>query len=95
MKKRFIALCSYSLFWLVFFIIARLIFIAFQYRDAFHNNPGELIAAFWHGSKLDISTTGYYLLVPVLASIPGIYFNGNWYKILSDGIHIFSLFSLP
>ena len=81
MKKRFIALCSYSLFWLVFFIIARLIFIAFQYRDAFHNNPGELIAAFWHGSKLDISTTGYYLLVPVLASIPGIYFNGNWYKI--------------
>jgi hypothetical protein len=81
MKKRFIALCSYSLFWMVFFIIARLIFIAFQYRDSFQNNPGELIAAFWHGSKLDISTTGYYLLVPVLVSIPGIYFNGNWYKI--------------
>jgi phosphoglycerol transferase MdoB-like AlkP superfamily enzyme len=82
MKKRLIALSSYSVFWLFFFVIARLLFIVFQYHIAFQNNPGELLSTFWHGVKLDISTTGYYLLIPVLAAIPGIHFNGNWYKIL-------------
>jgi phosphoglycerol transferase MdoB-like AlkP superfamily enzyme len=82
MKKRFIALGFYTIFWLVFFIIARLIFIAFQYHTASQYNPFELFATFWHGSKLDVSTTGYYLLIPVLAAIPGIYFSGNWYKII-------------
>jgi phosphoglycerol transferase MdoB-like AlkP superfamily enzyme len=82
MKKRFIALLFYSIFWLVFFIFARILFITFQYQTAFLNSPAELIAAFWHGSKLDISTTGYYLLIPVLFAIPGIFFSGEWYRIL-------------
>ena len=82
MKKRIIALISYTLFWMVFFIIARLIFITAQFHDALQNTVPELMATFWHGSKLDISTTGYYLLLPVLFSIPGIWFNGNWYKYL-------------
>jgi phosphoglycerol transferase MdoB-like AlkP superfamily enzyme len=82
MKKRFIALSFYSIFWLFLFMIARLLFIAFQYHIAFRNDPGELVSTFWHGAKLDISTTGYYLLFPVLAAIPGIFFIGNWYRIM-------------
>lgn len=82
MKRRFIAISFYSVFWMAFFVFARLLFIVFQYRLALQNDPGELPATFWHGAKLDISTTGYYLLIPVLTAIPGIYFNGNWYKIL-------------
>ena len=82
MKKRFIALFYYVLFWLVFFIVARLVFIIFQYRTAFQYNAGELMATFWHGASLDISTTGYYLLLPVLAAIPGVYFHGSWYKLV-------------
>jgi phosphoglycerol transferase MdoB-like AlkP superfamily enzyme len=39
------------------------------------------LGTFWHGAKLDISTTGYYLLIPLLIAIPGIYFSGNWYGI--------------
>jgi phosphoglycerol transferase MdoB-like AlkP superfamily enzyme len=40
------------------------------------------LGTFWHGAKLDFSTTGYYLLIPFLLIIPGVYFNGNWFKIL-------------
>jgi phosphoglycerol transferase MdoB-like AlkP superfamily enzyme len=80
MKRRLNALCYYAIFWLLFFLIARLFFISVQYRDAFQNSFGELLATFWHGAKLDISTIGYYLLVPVLATIPGVWFTGNWYK---------------
>ena len=64
------------------FVFARLLFILFQYQSASRNNPVELLSTFWHGAQLDISTTGYYLLIPVLAAIPGIWFNGNWYKII-------------
>jgi phosphoglycerol transferase MdoB-like AlkP superfamily enzyme len=80
MKKRLIALSFYIIFWLVFFIFARLFFILLQFHISFHNSFSELLATYIHGSKLDISTTGYYLLVPVLLAIPGIYFYGNWYK---------------
>jgi phosphoglycerol transferase MdoB-like AlkP superfamily enzyme len=80
MKKRLIAISYYALFWLVFFFFARLFFILVQYRDSFQNSLGDLLATFSHGIRLDISTTGYYLLVPVLFIIPGVCFNGNWYK---------------
>lgn len=39
------------------------------------------MGTFWHGVKLDISTIGYYMLVPLLFVIPGVYFNGNWFRI--------------
>jgi phosphoglycerol transferase MdoB-like AlkP superfamily enzyme len=81
MQKRIIALFYYALFWLVFFIFGRLFFILIQYHDSFSYNVSELSATFLYGSKLDISTIGYYLLIPVLLTIPGVWFPGTWYKI--------------
>jgi phosphoglycerol transferase MdoB-like AlkP superfamily enzyme len=82
MKKRFIALGAYSLFWLIYFFFARLFFILMQHHSSFKNGIGELFATFINGIKLDISTTGYYLLVPVLLIIPVIWFYGNWYRLV-------------
>ena len=83
MKKRFIALGIYALFWLAFFSFARMFFIVIQYELSFKNSAGELFLTFINGLKLDISTTGYYLLIPVLLAIPGIWFTGNWYKLVT------------
>ena len=83
MKKRLIALGVYSMFWLTFFFFARLFFIAIQYESSFKNGAGELLATFINGLKLDISTTGYYMLIPVLLAIPGIWFTGNRYKLIT------------
>lgn len=82
MQKRLIALLGYALFWLAFFFMARLFFILFQYHSSFQNSFIDLSGTFLHGIKLDISTTGYYLLIPVLLSIPAVYFNGPWYRIV-------------
>lgn len=81
MRKRLIAISCYTLFWLAFFFIARLFFIFMQYHSSIQNSIIELLGTFWHGAKLDISTTGYYLLIPLLFVIPGVYFNGNWFRI--------------
>ena len=82
MKRRLIAICCYTLFWIIFFFVARLFFILVQYHSSFQNSVWHLLGTFWHGAKLDFSTTGYYLLIPFLLIIPGVYFNGNWFKIL-------------
>jgi phosphoglycerol transferase MdoB-like AlkP superfamily enzyme len=81
MKKRLIAIGCNTLFWLSFFFMARLFFIVFQYHSSVQNSIGDLLGTFWHGAKLDISTIGYYLLVPLLVMIPGVWFNGNWFRI--------------
>jgi len=81
MKKRITAFSLYVLFWLIFFATARLIFILTQHKEAFQYNAGSLAATFAHGIKLDISATGYILIIPILLTIPGIWFTGNWYRI--------------
>jgi phosphoglycerol transferase MdoB-like AlkP superfamily enzyme len=81
MLKRVISFSYYALFWLVFFFIARLFFIFVQFQSSFQNSICGLFGTFWHGVKLDISTIGYYLLVPMLVALPGIFFSGNWYRI--------------
>ena len=80
MKKRLISIICYTLYWLVFFFIARLFFIFMHFHVSFQYSLADLSATFLHGSKLDISLTGYYLLFPVLLMIVGVYFNGDWYR---------------
>ena len=82
MQKRLKALSYFALFWLIYFFIARLLFILAQFQQSFQHSFIELSSTFWNGAKLDISTTGYYLLIPVLFAIPGTWFTGNWYKII-------------
>ena len=80
MTKRLKAFGYFALFWMAFFILSRLFFILYQFNNSAQYSLGELLATFWHGSKLDISTTGYYLLLPVLVVIPGFYLRGEWYR---------------
>jgi phosphoglycerol transferase MdoB-like AlkP superfamily enzyme len=80
MQKRLIALCSYALFWLIYFFFGRLFFIAMQFHIAFKEKIGGLAETFLHGSSLDISTTGYYLILPFLFAVVSLYFNRDWYR---------------
>jgi glucan phosphoethanolaminetransferase (alkaline phosphatase superfamily) len=81
LRKRVIGLGIYILTWLVFFILARFFFIVSQFREASLYDFGTLAATFIHGFKMDISTTGYLMLIPILLVIPELYFSGKWYKI--------------
>lgn len=80
MKKRLIAILSYFLFWLGFFFIARLFFIAMQFHSSLQSGIPGLLGTFLHGSKLDVSTIGYYLIIPFLFLVPGVFFSGDWYR---------------
>ncbi len=80
MKKRITALCVYALYWLLFFIAARLFFILTQHQEASLYSPGILAATFLNGIKLDISATAYIFIFPLLLVIPGLILNGDWFR---------------
>ena len=80
MKKRITALAIYSLFWLIFFCVARIWFIISQHDLSFSAGLSGLLMTFVHGIKLDISTTGYFIALPALFIIPGIWIEGEWYR---------------
>ena len=80
MKKRITALVSYALFWLIFFVFARLFFILTHFGEASQFGTGTILATFIHGIKLDISAISYIMSIPMLVLIPGVYFAGNWYR---------------
>ncbi|HEX2976950.1 MAG TPA: hypothetical protein VHO68_13515, partial [Bacteroidales bacterium] len=81
MKNRIIAFCSYALFWLVFFIFARLFFILTHIYNASLETTAGLAGTFFHGILLDISTTGYYMLLPMLAASLLIYAGSESYRV--------------
>lgn len=81
MKKRVLALIFYSLFWLVLFFAARLFFFLSQLKETSGNTFSSVAGAFWHGLQLDISATGYILVIPMLLLIADVFFNGDRIRI--------------
>jgi len=81
MKRKLIALLIYSLYWILFFIFARALFIMIQFRELISYSPSTIFGTFIHGFRLDLSTTAYILLIPMIVSAATVIFNGNWYRI--------------
>lgn len=79
MKERLKALLGYSLYWLLLFFTGRLFFLVFHFHNTSRETLPGLLGTFLHGSMLDISTTGYFLLLPFLFIIPTLYYRGMWY----------------
>lgn len=80
MKKRLGALLVYTFFWLFFFAVARLFFILTHSGEASGFGLRELAGTFTHGIKLDLSATGYVLILPMLLIIPSVWITGRWYR---------------
>jgi phosphoglycerol transferase MdoB-like AlkP superfamily enzyme len=81
LKKRFIALISYLLFWLVFFLFARIFFMLWQFGELKDLSLSLIAGAFIHGFKMDLSAASYLMLLPSLSMVPELFFAGNWQKI--------------
>ena len=80
MKRRLLFFVLYGLFWLLFFLISKLLFLVYQ-----NDLSGEYTVGIWlkiliHGLKLDLSMTAYLLVIPFLSSIAHSFIPGNWFK---------------
>jgi len=81
MKKRITGILAYALFWLLFFIAARIIFLVTQFGESSTYSAGVIINTFLKGFKLDLSAVSYLIILPLLLTILSIFFRGSWYRI--------------
>jgi len=63
MKQRLKLFGIYAFFWLIFFLFARLLFLLYEYPFSLNISLKEWLLTFVYGIRLDISTTGYILMV--------------------------------
>lgn len=80
MKRKLGALLAYSVFWLLFFCFARLLFLIFHNKEAAGLGFGVLTGTFTHGIKLDISAVAYITAIPMMILIGAIWLRGEWFR---------------
>ncbi|MDX9724773.1 MAG: sulfatase-like hydrolase/transferase [Bacteroidales bacterium] len=80
MKRKLISLLLYSLFWMAFFIFARLYFILVHHQEASEFGFRLMSGTFTHGIRLDVSATAYVLAIPFLATFASVWVKGEWYR---------------
>ena len=67
---------KYFIFWMIFFLLVKALFLIWNADQTLKLSGGEIFGIFWHGFKMDVSTSCYLLMIPglVLAFMP---FAGN------------------
>lgn len=80
MKQRFYFLAKYSIFWLVYFAFARLLFMIYEFNLSLHTQAADWCGIFIRGAWMDISLIGYILLLSGLILTILFYSNGKWIK---------------
>jgi len=92
MKKRLSYLLRLGIFWVLFFLFIKFLFLIYHY-SATANLPGDIIIKiFVYGLRLDLSMTGYLLLLPIIFLWVTSYTSNIWQKYVLDGIFYLFLF---
>lgn len=87
MKQRIIFFLKYFLFWFLIFQAGRVLFLLYNIKNTIHLTAGEVAGSFLHGAGLDLSITGYLMLIPALLLFITAFFRKNFFVPL---INIFS-----
>lgn len=70
----------YFLYNLVVFLVLRLLFLIYFAKDSFQYLT-DWPAIFFHGFRLDLSATGYLMLLPVLLLLVSVFRPGRWFAL--------------
>jgi len=91
MRQQLLQFLKYFLFWMVFFWVAKIFFLIWNFNITSQLSTGEISGIFWHGLKMDVSTACYLLILPGLLIGFRIFFKSAF---VNRFIHIYTLFFL-
>jgi len=91
MKQRLKFFGGYALYWIGYFILARLLFLLYEYNYSFDLSFKEWLLTFTNGIRMDISTAGYILAIIGLI-LTATSFNSG--KLINKIIQPFTIFLL-
>lgn len=57
---------KYFLFWMIYFVLAKVLFLVWNYDQTSGLSVAEIGGIFWHGFKMDVSMACYLLMLPGL-----------------------------
>jgi phosphoglycerol transferase MdoB-like AlkP superfamily enzyme len=87
MKKRIFLFLTYFLFWFLFFIVSRILFLTYSFRLTLGLSFTDLMKVFLYGSRMDLSVAGYISLVPGLIFVLTSYFKG---KVIAPVLNVYT-----
>ncbi len=64
MKKLLVVFFKYFLFWLVYFLLSKCIFLIYNYNLSGSLTFSEIAGIFYHGFRMDISLVSYLMIIP-------------------------------
>ncbi len=67
-------------YWLVYMVVIRLVFLLYNYDLAAGLQLSEIGLALWKGLRMDLSITGYFMLLYGLILTFSTWFPGKWWK---------------
>ncbi|MGE0089971.1 MAG: LTA synthase family protein [Bacteroidales bacterium] len=95
MKQRLKLFLLYALYWLLIFIVSRVLFMVYSFNLSFEITVKEWFLIIIHGIKLDISATGYIMAIISILFVVTSFFNGRVLRwILSTLTLVFLVFTM-
>lgn len=91
MRKRILLFISLTGFWMVYFVVARTVFMLYNTEFTNHLTWGEILKSSVYGLKMDMSMTGYFILgYGVLLTLSVFYFS----RVISFIVHSITILFL-
>jgi phosphoglycerol transferase MdoB-like AlkP superfamily enzyme len=78
LANQIVRLFKYFLFWMIFFWLAKVFFLAFNFEQTGTLSSHELLGIFVHGLKMDVSTACYLLIIPGLLLVLRVFLSGRF-----------------
>lgn len=91
MRQRLSLLAWLAVFWLLFEVVIRALFLAYNADMSVRLTGGDLFRTFLYGMKMDISMTGYFLMASGLILSASTLIAKRWPYFILNAINIFSI----
>lgn len=89
MRQRLLILLRLALFWLLFEVVIRALFLLYNFDMTQQLNAGEIFRVFLYGLKMDLSLLGYFLMLSGLILTISMFVSNRVPQFLLNTIHIF------
>ena len=89
MRERLLVLGRLALFWLLFAIVIRGLFLLYNHDLTEELLPGEIVSVFLNGLKMDVSLAGYFLMAAGLILTLSMFVHNRWPYFILNAINIF------
>lgn len=84
MKQRVLFFLKYYLFWVLFFMLQKLVFMLWQYRLLGEVSWHDWFLVMWHGLPLDFSVAAYITALPALLLIMSVWLPERVFHLIVD-----------